>query len=322
MTRTGAWLAAAALLLALGSSTPEAQRTAVDAPLLRLARAQLLVVPPLQESPADKPGSRQVSSVDVDRQGNVYILQRGVTNPITVTDRTGRVLRSWGAGLFTLPHGVRVDNAGNVWTTDANTSMVYKFSATGTMLLRIDVASHAPTYPNTERWVADPMFVGTTDVAFAPDGHVFVSDGYGNARVVEFDANGRFVREWGRPGRGPGEFRLPHGIAVGPDGNVYVADRENGRVERFTRDGRFLGEWTFGDRLYSIDFGLDGNLYLGHRPAGASGPTEGRILEVNPATGAILGQIPSPIHFVAAAADHSLFAGMQNGHVAAFRPAP
>ena len=321
MTRVAAGPAAAVLILALSSSAPVAQRDA-SAPLLPLTRGELAVMPPLQESPQDKPGSRQVSSVDVDRQGNVYILQRGVTNPITVTDRTGRVVRSWGEGLFRLPHGIRVDNAGNVWTTDANTSMVYKFSATGAMLLRIDVASHAPTYPNSERWVADPMFVGTTDVAFAPDGHVFVSDGYGNARIVEFEANGRFVREWGRPGRGPGEFRLPHGIAIGPDGNVYVADRENGRVERFTRDGRFVGEWTFGDRLYSIDFGVDGKLYLGHRPADARGPTDGRILEVNPTTGAILGQIPAPIHFVAAAADHSLFAGMQNGRVAVFRSGP
>jgi DNA-binding beta-propeller fold protein YncE len=184
-------------------------------PELPANRVELKASPPL--------AFEGISAVTTDKQGNVYVIHRPMDgNPIVVLDPKGRVLRSWGKGMFKIPHGIRVDPAGNVWTVDANTSMVYKFSSQGQKLLEINVGE-----------VPDPArdFCGATDVAFAPNSRIFVTDGYCNARVIEYDSTGRKIRQWGRSGTGPGEFNVVHSIAVGPQGNLYVADRENGRLQ-------------------------------------------------------------------------------------------
>jgi 6-bladed beta-propeller len=121
-------------------------------------------------------------------------------------------------------------------------SMVYKFSSQGQKLLEINVGE-----------VPDPArdFCGATDVAFAPNSRIFVTDGYCNARVIEYDSTGRKIRQLGRSGTGPGEFNVVHSIAVGPQGNLYVADCENGRLQWFDLDGKFLGQWKYGGQLYT-----------------------------------------------------------------------
>jgi DNA-binding beta-propeller fold protein YncE len=179
-----------------------------------------------------------VSSVATDDHGVIYVLQRGdKADPVIAVNREGQVLRSWGKGLFTVPHSVRIDRDGNVWTVDAGSSMILKFSPEGKKLAQISVGEVA-----TGQDCAFPTLCGTTDITFAPNGRLFISDGYGNARILEYTAEGKRVKAWGRKGSGPGEFRIPHGIAN--DGKVvYVADRENARIQRFDFDGRYLGEW-------------------------------------------------------------------------------
>ena len=164
--------------------------------------------------------------------------------------------------MFKIPHGIRLDPEGNVWTVDAHTSMVYKFTPEGQQLLAIRVGD-----------VPDPCrnFCGATDVAFAQNGHVLVSDGYRNARIIEYDAGGSKVREWGKHGSGPGEFQVVHAIAVGPQGHVYVADRENGRTWWFDLQGQFLGQWTYGGQLFTVAFSHAGDLYVSTHPRGYLG---------------------------------------------------
>ena len=136
------------------------------------------------------------SSVAVDRNGLIYVLQRGSdADPVIVVDRQGRVVRSWGRGLYKIPHSIRIDGDGNVWTVDAGSSMVYKFSADGKQLLEINVGG-LPTSPRS-------AFCGTTDIAFARD-RILIADGYANARIVEYSNEGKRLREWGVPGEGPG----------------------------------------------------------------------------------------------------------------------
>src|SRR5262249_27118564 len=159
--------------------------------------------------------------------------------------RDGRVLRSWGKGLYKIPHSIRVDPQGNIWTTDAASSLVLKFTPQGKKLLEIAVGGQ-PAHP------ASP-FCGTTDIAFGPDGRMFVSDGSATASILEYTADGRRVREWGTPGTGPGQFHLPHGIAVDENGIVYVADRENGRIQRFDLEGHYLGEWSNLGKTFSLN---------------------------------------------------------------------
>jgi hypothetical protein len=254
-----------------------------------------------------------VSWVALDGKGTIYLLQRGdKADPVIAVDLHGRVLRSWGKGLFKLPHAIRVDPAGNIWTVDANSSMVYKFSPKGEKLLEISVGGQ----PAESR----SPFVGTTDIAFGPNGRLFISDGYANARILEYTNDGRKVREWGKPGIGPGEFRLPHSIAVDPSGVIYVADRENGRIERFTLDGKYLGEWNVG-KTYSLKLAGDA-LWAGMHPVDEPTASPGWLVKLDRKTGAILGYVEVPeksgLHSVEVSPHGEPFTVVAN-HVMSFR---
>ncbi|HUE84520.1 MAG TPA: peptidyl-alpha-hydroxyglycine alpha-amidating lyase family protein [Vicinamibacterales bacterium] len=224
-----------------------------------------------------------VSWVAADRTGLMYLLQRGdKADPIVAVDQTGTVVRSWGKGLFTTPHAIRVDPLGNVWTTDAASSMVYKFSPEGETLLQIEVGGQPTPCGN---------FCSTTDVAFAPDGHVLIADGYRNARILEYSPDGRKIREWGSAGTGPGQFRLPHSIQVAADGIVYVADRENGRIQRFDRTGRFLGEWSQYGKTFGLTLAGDA-IWLSTIPRGPNS-APGWLIRLDRASGKLLGYVES-----------------------------
>jgi hypothetical protein len=253
-------------------------RTMLDGtPKMPMQQTPLTVQAPSQESWA----LGMVSWVAADRNGLIYLLQRGdKADPIIVLDRSGKIVRSWGKGLYTTPHAIRVDPRGNVWTTDAASSMVYKFSPEGKMLLKIEVGGQPTPCGN---------FCSTTDIAFAADGHLFIADGYRNARILEYSADGKKLHEWGTAGTGPGQFRLPHSIQVDDKNIVYVADRENGRIQRFDRQGTYLGEWS----QYGKTFGLklDGNaIWLSSIPRGPNG-APGWLIKVDRASGKLLGHV-------------------------------
>lgn len=244
-----------------------------------------------------------VSSVAAGRDGVIYILQRGdKADPVIAVNREGRVLRSWGRGMFTVPHGIRVDADGNIWTVDAGSSMVMKFSPEGKKLGEIAVGEIA-----TGKNCAFPTLCGTTDIAFGPGGRLFISDGYGNARILEYNTAGQRVKVWGQAGSGPGQFQIPHGIET--DGQViYVADRGNARVQRFDLDGHYLGEWTHLGRPFALKLS-GGALWvslMSLEPTGAS-PW---MIKVDPSSGKLLGQIafPGP-HSIDVNAAGELFAG-------------
>jgi hypothetical protein len=225
-----------------------------------------------------------ISWVDVDRKGNIYLLQRGdKADPVVVIDRRGRVLRSWGKGMFKIPHSIRIDPEGNVWTVDAGSSVVLKFTPEGQKLMEIDVGEQ-PTSRKSR-------FAGTTDIAFGPHGRLFITDGYGNARVLEYSADGKRIRQWGTPGSGPGQFRLPHGITIDKDNIIYVADRENGRVQKFDLDGKFLGEWPLG-RTYCVaargEF-----IWASMQTIDTPVPSPGWIVKLDRKTGRVLGSVVS-----------------------------
>jgi peptidylamidoglycolate lyase len=149
---------------------------------------------------------------------------------------TGKVLRSWGSGIFIMPHGLAIDHDDHVWITDVGLHQVFKFSAKGELLL---------TLGEKGKPGSDTMhFNQPTDLAFAPDGSFYVSDGYGNSRIMKFSPEGRFLFQWGKKGKGNGEFDIPHSLDLDSGGNVYVADRGNHRVQAFTAAGKFLQQWT------------------------------------------------------------------------------
>jgi peptidylamidoglycolate lyase len=179
---------------------------------------------------------------------------------------SGRLLRSWGAGTFLVPHGITIDDDGSVFLTDVGLHQVFKYSRTGRLLFSVGEA-------RVGKWDAT-HFNQPTDVAIRRDGSFYVSDGYVNSRAALFDKNGRWVREWGRKGVGPGEFSNPHGLTLLPGvSDVVVADRENSRLQLFDRDGVFKRQWrgaadaaTTG-RVFSVAADRDGALYIGVRRA-------------------------------------------------------
>ena len=176
-----------------------------------------------------------VSSVSVDGRGRILAMQR-VDPAIVVLDAAGKFVKGWADGLFKWAHGLRVDDDGLIWATDGQGHVVMKFSPDGELLLRLGQRDVAGDGPDT--------FNRPTDVAVARNGDFFVSDGYGNSRVVKFDRDGRFLKSWGSKGTGPGEFDLPHSIVIDSRGRVLVGDRENSRVQIFDQEGNYLDQWS------------------------------------------------------------------------------
>jgi sugar lactone lactonase YvrE len=211
----------------------------------------------------------QVIGVEIDPDGeSVWVLDRcgpkgcmeppgSIVDPIQKFDRFGNFVKSFGAGLFNWPHGFFVDRGGNVWVTDGigvngKGNTVFKFSPNGERLMMLGRPGMAGSDQTT--------FNRPSDVLVAANGDIFVADGHGaksNARVVKFAGDGRFLREWGREGAAPGEFEVPHGIAMDTSGRIFVADRSNNRVQIFDQDGNFLLEWK--------QFGRPSGIYIDKR---------------------------------------------------------
>jgi len=178
-------------------------------------------------------------------------------NTILVLNKeTGRIINSWGSGRFVMPHGLTVDRRNNIWLTDVGLHQVFKFSYDGKLLLKLGEAGIAG---NDKAHFNKP-----TDVAVAADGSFYISDGYGNSRIVKFSASGKYLLEWGKSGTKPGEFDIPHAIDLDKSGNVYVADRENARIQVFTADGIFISQWRDADwgSVCSIGFDAVNNRFI------------------------------------------------------------
>lgn len=227
-----------------------------------------------------------VSWVARDRKSGVtWLIQRGEkAPPVMAIDSKGAVLHAFGQGLYKIPHAIRIDPDGNIWTVDAGSSMVIKFNPNGEKLLQIDVGEQ----PENVR----SAFKGTTDIAFAPNGRIFISDGYGNARILEYARDGKRIREWGSAGTGPGQFHLPHSIVIDRENIIYVADRENGRIEKFDFDGKFRGEIPNLGRTYSLKIATDGNLWAGMQPLNEPTSSPGWIVKLDRKNGKVLGYVP------------------------------
>ena len=193
------------------------------------------------------------ASVTVDADDNVYCFSRDKVHPVVVFDRSGKFLRSWGAGRFAFPHTIRADAAGHLWLVDRDLGQMYYCTVGGEVLrtigtrgFRSDTGIAADDF-RSDAW-RDVTHGGgpfnlPTDIDAAPSGELFVTDGYGNARVHKFSAEGTHLLSWGEPGSAPGQFNLPHGVWIDRRGRVLVADRENDRIQVFAQDGRLLGMW-------------------------------------------------------------------------------
>lgn len=180
----------------------------------------------------------EASGVDVDRNDNVWAFNRG-KRQIIQFDRTGKMIQGWDDLPIRSAHGIRVGPDGNIWALDVAGHTLFKFSTEGRILqVTGGVGGQAGNMESKD------AFNRPTGIAFAPNGDYYVSDGYVNSRVVRFGRDGIFQKQWGSKGTADGEFNLVHDVAVDARGRVYIADRENWRVQVFDADGKFLAKWT------------------------------------------------------------------------------
>ena len=211
------------------------------------------------------------SAVAGDSKGHVWVVDRcgandcanSKLNPVMEFDATGKLLRSWGAGLFLFPHGFFIDRNDHLWITDNHVAKgkgetVMEFNADGKLLRTLGKPGVSGTGPDT--------FHEPNAVVVAADGSIFVAEGHlpevGSARVIKFDKTGKFVKQWGGHGRGPGQFEMPHCLALDSKGRLYVGDRDNNRIQIFTQDGKLLGQLTQFGRPSGIAIDKNDVLYV------------------------------------------------------------
>jgi DNA-binding beta-propeller fold protein YncE len=219
------------------------------------------------------------SGVALNSKGHIYLFRRAKPM-LTEYDAHGNFIQSIDDGLFTVPHGLRIDAEDNIWITDIGSHLVLKLDPNGKVLLvlgRVNLAAEGS-------WV----FNRPTDVAFGRNGEIYVADGYGNSRVVKFDRDGNFIKAWGKYGTGEGEFNLPHSIVIDNEGRVYVADRENQRIQIFDADGHFLRQWTGIGYPYGLWISPDQHIWM------VDGAYD-RVVELDQ-NGKILGAFGEPGH--------------------------
>ena len=211
-----------------------------------------------------------VTGIDVDTSGNVFIFHRAArewkvfmpSDPINertileLDKQTGKIINSWGDSIFLMPHGLTVDFNNNIWVTDLGLHQVFKFTHDGQLLMTLGEAGVSGS---------DSLhFNKPTSVAVTANGSIYIADGYGNSRIMKFSPQGKFLFQWGTQGKNEGQFQIPHDLTLDKKGNVYVADRENKRIQVFDSTGKFIQSITdtsFG-KIYSVETDTAHNVLL------------------------------------------------------------
>jgi DNA-binding beta-propeller fold protein YncE len=189
------------------------------------------------------------SSVAIDSKGNIWVADRCGKNscadskldPVFEFDKSGKMLKNFGSGLFIFPHGIYIDKHDNVWIADELADIVVEFSPEGKTLMTL---GHKGVAGSGEDGFNQP-----NSVAIAPNGDIFVAEGHnerrgeGAADILKFSKDGKFIKRWGGHGSGPGQLEMPHSLTFDTKGRLFVADRMNNRVEIFDQDGKFIAEW-------------------------------------------------------------------------------
>jgi DNA-binding beta-propeller fold protein YncE len=194
----------------------------------------------------------KILGIGIDSKGRVYATAGKGENGVLVFNANGKVIGSWGKG-FVSKHGLRVIND-KVWVTDRERHIVMEFTLDGKLMRTLGTDGKSGLGANE--------FNMPSDIAIAPNGDIYISDGYGNSRVMRFSADGKFKQSWGTKGNGPGRFDLVHNIAIDKNGRIYIADRENERVQIFDADGNFLEQWKHVGKPFGLYINNKTKIYI------------------------------------------------------------
>lgn len=207
-----------------------------------------------------------VSGVAINSKGHVFVLHRG-PSPLMEFDPDGNFVRGLGDGLFDRPHGLRIDAQDNIWTTDVGAHVVYKLNPAGRLVMVLGVRGRPGEWHEFGHL---RLFHEPNDMAFAENGDVFIVQGHGKAepRVLKFDRDGNFLKTWGRKGKESGEFDLAHAIVIDAKGLLYIADRNNQRIQVFDTDGNYVRESKHPGTPCGLFISPDQTLWLAHGHVG------------------------------------------------------
>jgi DNA-binding beta-propeller fold protein YncE len=223
----------------------------------------------------------ECTGVSCDRDDNVWIFNRG-PHPVIQLDRDGKFLRAWPEVPVKSAHGLRVDASGDIWGIDVAGHMVLKFSVDGRVRMVLGNVGGQPAADNNQPYA----YNRPTSVAFDEKGNFYVSDGYENSRVIKYNKDGDFLKQWGIRGPGDGQFNLVHDVVLDAGGRVYVADRANNRVQVFDQEGKFLNKWSDLGQPWGLAYSRKENtIYM-------CDGLNNRVLKLN-TDGQILGQLGS-----------------------------
>lgn len=213
----------------------------------------------------------EVCGIDIDSRSHIYVFNRG-TDHLIEFDANGNYIQTLAKGYLEAPHGLRIDKYDNIWLVDSGSHIVLKLDRNGQVQMVLGRKGFKDS--------TNTFFNAPTDVAFGPDDEIFVTDGYGNSRIVKYDKDGNFIKTWGKAGNGPSEFKTPHTIIVGPDNLLYVGDRDNFRLQIFDLDGNYIKTWTHIGAPWGLDLANNGTIIMtdGYAERVVQFDTKGKIL--------------------------------------------
>lgn len=224
------------------------------------------------------------ADVDIDADGHVIVLHRGA-QAIMEFEADGTFIRAFGEGLFRRSHSLDIDTDGNYWTTDFGTHVVMKLAPSGEVLLTLGTVGERGTWDEA---AGIRLFDEPNDVAFDSEGNIYISQGHGRGepRVLKFDRDANFVESWGRRGTLPGEFAVPHSLVIDENDLIYVADRENRRIQVFDTDGQFIKGWLYYGMACSLEL-HGGDIYM-------TTGFDGQLVRIDKSDGTVLGVTGMP----------------------------
>lgn len=257
----------------------------------------------------------ETSGVSVAPDSTIWVFNRGA-HPVLQFSADGRLLQAWNDVPVTTSHGLRVDAQGNVWLVDVKGHAVMKFTPQGRLLMVITQAGKRPGDNDSKYAFNEP-----TSLAFAPGGGFYVTDGYVNARVIQYSSEGEYIRHWGKKGKADGEFDLVHDVVLDKRGRLYVADRNNSRVQIFDGDGKFLAKWDHVGQPWGLAYvEAEDAIYLcdGLNNRIVKVSADGKIIGRLSGFGKVPGKLDFP-HHMAIAPDGSIYvAEIKNWRVQKF----
>jgi DNA-binding beta-propeller fold protein YncE len=251
---------------------------------------------------------RGTSGIAFNSKGNIFVIHRG---PMSVMefDPDGNFIRGFGDGLFERAHGLRIDGEDNIWATDVASNLAYKFDPAGRLQMVLGVKGHSGEWHpfGHLRLLHEP-----NEAVVGPSGDIFVLQGHGKAEslVLKFDHDGNFIKSWGGKGSGPGQLNLPHSLVFDAQGLLYIADRNNARIQVFDADGNYIREWQQPGTPCGLFMGADQHIWLAHGHTGQimkldlNGTVVGRMADAG--TGKIPGKY-GEAHYIAVSPRDEVF---------------